>query len=64
MGILNALNGYKTYIQLIAMSILAVGQAQFGWMVPDIVYMLLGLGSAATAKMKLDAVNEAMSKKK
>jgi len=63
MKFLDAINGYKTYIQLFAIMILAIGSANFGWQVPEMVYMMLGLGSAVTAKMKLDAVAEAMKKK-
>ena len=46
--------GYKSYIQLFAMGVLVILDSNGVYVAPDWVYQLLGLGTAATAKMAMD----------
>lgn len=57
------MDGYKTKLQLLAMMILGTGAEYWAWNIPEFVYMVLGLGAAATAKHKMDAIYASLKKK-
>ena len=57
------IKGFKTYILLGAMMILAAVEQFTGVTIPSIVYEVMGLGAGVTAKMAIDRMASEIGKK-